>query len=157
MRSKKYSSTLSSSRLINCSLLSRLRFLPPSSSSSSTLFRLNFFSTTDDNDDEKKDRKEKRRKAIGAMHASENTKNKNAYKQEFFTHDAIQDPLFESKLNGNPDVLSFKNGVLNLRDGTFRGRRYDDYLSKCLDRLQWARKPHFLPDAQIAQGFLWSS
>ena len=85
------------------------------------------------NDDEKADRKEQRRKAMGAMHASENTKNKNAYKQEFFTHDAVQDPLFESQLNDNPDVLSFKNGVLNLRDGTFRERRYDDYLSKCLD------------------------
>jgi P4 family phage/plasmid primase-like protien len=84
-------------------------------------------------EEEKKLRQKQRKSAVVGIRSSENTRKKNAYKQEFFTHTDVQDPLFPSKLNDNPDVMSFHNGVLNLRDGTFRKRRFDDYLSKCLD------------------------
>ena len=58
---------------------------------------------------------------------------KNSFRIEFFNRKEIQDPLFTQKLNSNPDVLSTLDGVVDLRTGTFRKRKYDDYLSKCLE------------------------
>jgi P4 family phage/plasmid primase-like protien len=48
-------------------------------------------------------------------------------------HPLIYDEGFRRKLNANKDVLSVKNGVVNLRTGELRERRYDDYLTTHLD------------------------
>jgi hypothetical protein len=47
--------------------------------------------------------------------------------QEFY------DPEFVLKMDTNPDLISFRNGVVNLKDGVFRQRTKDDYFSMCLE------------------------
>ena len=39
------------------------------------------------------------------------------------------DPQFESKLDVNPDLIGFENGIYDLRNGEFRDGRPDDYIS----------------------------
>jgi P4 family phage/plasmid primase-like protien len=43
--------------------------------------------------------------------------------------DIFFDPLFRSKLDSNPDMICFKNGVYDLEKGQLRDGRPDDYLS----------------------------
>lgn len=38
-----------------------------------------------------------------------------------------------NKLDSNKDVLNFKNGILNLRDHSFRERTAEDYVTQCLN------------------------
>ena len=40
------------------------------------------------------------------------------------------DPLFKDKLNSNPTIFPFKNGVYDLQKNTFRDSEPDDYISK---------------------------
>ena len=63
--------------------------------------------------DEPDDKQMKR--LLDNIHGSKMSKVKNNYKIEFFTHSAIQDPMFERKLNSNKDVLSVKNGLVDLK------------------------------------------
>jgi P4 family phage/plasmid primase-like protien len=44
-------------------------------------------------------------------------------------HPLVFDESFRSKLNCKKDLLSVKNGVVDLRTGVLRPRRYDDYLT----------------------------
>jgi phage/plasmid-associated DNA primase len=86
---------------------------------------------------------------LKSLSNSKMSKTKNNYKIEFFTHDDIQDINFERKLNSNKDVLSVKNGLVCLKTGKLRERKYSDHISKCLaiDYNENARKNpnyHFL-------------
>ena len=40
---------------------------------------------------------------------------------------------FVNELDINPEVINFKNGLVNLKTGKYRKRTCDDYYSKCLD------------------------
>ena len=90
----------------------------------------------DDTAETKKKVDEERKKCINMLlfnlKKSEMTDHKNKYQKEFFTRTVLHDQSFTELLNSNPDVLSCRNGVLNLKTKEFRKRRYDDYLSKCL-------------------------
>lgn len=63
---------------------------------------------------------------------SKSTTTKNTFRVEFFNRKEIQDPQFKQKLNRNPDVISTLDGIVCLKTGVFRERKYDDYFSKCL-------------------------
>ena len=41
------------------------------------------------------------------------------------------EPELLNKLDSNPELLCFNNGVFDFSDGRFREARPDDYLSKC--------------------------
>ncbi len=98
-------------------------------------------------DKEKAELEKKYEKAVSMLlsniKSSQNTKRKCDYQKEFFTRACLQDPNFTEKLNPCPDVLSCKNGVLNIKENTFRKRVKKDYLSKCLE-LDW--NPELKPD-----------
>jgi phage/plasmid-associated DNA primase len=61
------------------------------------------------------------------------TRAKNAYQKGFFIHERVIDTTFERKLNATPHYLSVRNGLIDLRDGSLIPRRYDHYISQCLD------------------------
>lgn len=84
-------------------------------------------------DNERKDHKKLLLKCVQSATASKITKVKNAFKVEFFNLPELQDPLFGKQLNANPDIISCLNGVVCLKTGKLRPRKYDDYLSKVLD------------------------
>lgn len=70
--------------------------------------------------------------AVKNANVGKMTSVKNLFRVEFFNRKELQDPLFRSKLNLNPDVVSTLDGLVCLKTGAFRKRRYDDYVSKCL-------------------------
>ena len=86
-----------------------------------------------DDEEEIKKRKKTIKSHLGNVLSTENTKVKNNYKVEFFTHEAIQDSEFYKRLNVNEDLLSVNNGVVDLTTGELRQRKYDDYISKALE------------------------
>ena len=45
----------------------------------------------------------------------------------------LRDPEFTKLLDNNPEILSVKNGVIDLRTGMLRDRRKEDYLSFAID------------------------
>ncbi len=47
------------------------------------------------------------------------------------SRDMFWDPYFLEKLDSNPYLLCFKNGVIDMREKVFRKGTPDDYLSKC--------------------------
>ena len=71
-------------------------------------------------------------KAIKALHSMIGT-NKSAEAvcdtliTEFYDEENV------NKLDTNKDTLNFKNGILSLRDHSFRERTCDDYVTQCLD------------------------
>ena len=84
-------------------------------------------------DSERKDHEKVVLQCVQSSKASKLTKVKNAYKVEFFNLPELHDPLFDKKLNSNPDIISCLNGVVCLKTGKIRPRKYDDYISKVLD------------------------
>ena len=71
-------------------------------------------------------------KCVKNVCANKMTTVKNSFRIEFFNREEIQDPLFHQSLNSNPDILSTLNGIVDLRTGAFRKRKYGDFVSKCL-------------------------
>ena len=102
----------------------------------------------DDTPETKKKVDDARKKCITTLlcniKKSQMTKHKNEYQREFLSRQLLHAPTFTEILNSNPDVLSCRNGVLNLKTKEFRKRRYDDYLSKCLQL-------DYNPDAPVNQ------
>lgn len=66
---------------------------------------------------------------LKAINNHKNTKSKNYLIKEFFNQDQLKDVDFINKLNHDKSLLSTKGGLVNLRDGSFRLREYDDYIS----------------------------
>lgn len=68
-----------------------------------------------------------------AVSASQMNKTLNAWSKMILADSALRDSKFPYKLNSKRDYLPVLNGMVNLRDGTIRPRKFDDYCSQCLD------------------------
>jgi len=84
-------------------------------------------------DVEDSDYKKTVQKHVAKVMGSKSTRVKNGWINEFFGHASVHDALFDTKLDANRDVLSVKNGVVDLRTGKLRERRFDDYMTTALD------------------------
>lgn len=76
-----------------------------------------------------KDSREKETKArfVKLRRSLRTNRDKINYMKE--ASDIFYDPVFRSKLDSNPDLICFKNGVYELDKGQLRDGRPDDYLS----------------------------
>lgn len=63
------------------------------------------------------------------------------------------DSFFLSKLDTNPDLIAFANGVYDLKRHLFRPGQYDDYLSKCMT-IDYKEFDEFDPSLLYVQQYL---